>query len=59
MPPLFGVTVLSLELAVAAPFCSLQLADLGARVIKIERPKGVDFEPDDVQTVIGQSVYFV
>jgi itaconate CoA-transferase len=41
--PLEGVTVVSLEQAVAAPFASRQLADLGARVIKVERPDGGDF----------------
>jgi len=41
--PLDGITVVSLEHAIAAPFCSRQLADLGARVIKIERPNGGDF----------------
>ena len=41
--PLAGVTVVALEQAVAAPFASRQLADLGARVIKIERPDGGDF----------------
>ena len=40
MLPLEGITVVALEQAVAAPFCSRQLADLGARVIKIERPGG-------------------
>lgn len=43
MRPLDGITVVSLEHAIAAPFCTRQLADLGARVIKIERPKVGDF----------------
>lgn len=38
MQPLRGVTVVSLEQAIAAPYASRQLADLGARVIKVERP---------------------
>ncbi len=59
MLPLEGITVVSLEQAVAAPFCSRQLADLGARVIKIERPKVGDFARDYDQTVKGQSAYFV
>ncbi len=41
-PPLRGVTVVSLEQAVAVSFATRQLVDLGARVIKIERPGGVD-----------------
>ncbi len=41
--PLDGITVLSLEHAIAAPFATRQLADMGARVIKIERPKVGDF----------------
>jgi len=57
--PLEGITVVSLEQAVAAPFCSRQLADLGARVIKIERPKVGDFARAYDQTVNGQSAYFV
>lgn len=57
--PLAGITVVALEQAVAAPFCSRQLADLGARVIKIERPKVGDFARDYDQTVKGQSAYFV
>jgi itaconate CoA-transferase len=57
--PLTGITVVALEQAVAAPFCSRQLADLGARVIKIERPKVGDFARDYDQTVKGQSAYFV
>jgi itaconate CoA-transferase len=59
MLPLDGITVVSLEQAVAAPFCSRQLADLGARVIKIERPKVGDFARDYDQSVKGQSAYFV
>ena len=43
MLPLEGVTVVSLEQAVAAPFATRQLADLGARVIKVERPEVGDF----------------
>lgn len=57
--PLSNITVIALEQAVAAPFCSRQLADLGARVIKIERPKVGDFARDYDQTVKGQSAYFV
>ena len=59
MRPLEGITVVSLEQAVAAPFCTRQLADLGARVIKIERPGVGDFARDYDQTVKGQSAYFV
>ena len=59
MLPLQGITVVSLEQAVAAPFASRQLADLGARVIKIERPKVGDFARDYDQSVKGQSAYFV
>ncbi|MFC7396093.1 CaiB/BaiF CoA transferase family protein [Chelatococcus sp. GCM10030263] len=43
MRPLDGVTVVTLEHAIAAPFATRQLADLGARVIKVERPEGGDF----------------
>jgi itaconate CoA-transferase len=59
MRPLEGITVISLEQAVAAPFASRQLADLGARVIKIERPGVGDFARDYDQSVKGQSAYFV
>ncbi|HTA10192.1 MAG TPA: CoA transferase, partial [Streptosporangiaceae bacterium] len=41
--PLTGITVVSLEQAVAAPFATRQLADLGARVIKVERAGAGDF----------------
>ena len=57
--PLDGVTVLTLEHAVAAPFATRQLADLGARVIKIERPGEGDFARKYDQRVKGQASYFV
>lgn len=57
--PLSGVTVVGLEQAVAAPFATRQLADLGARVIKIERPDGGDFARSYDATVKGLSSYFV
>ena len=56
--PLDGITVVSLEHAVAAPFCTRQLADLGARVIKVERPGGGDFARGYDQRVKGQSSHF-
>ena len=56
--PLDGVLVVSLEQAVAAPFCSSRLADAGARVIKIERAEG-DFARGYDKAVDGQSAYFV
>src|SRR3972149_10544568 len=59
MLPLEGITVVALEQAVAAPFTTRHLADLGARVIKIERPKVGDFARDYDQSVNGQSAYFV
>lgn len=57
--PLDGITVVTLEQAVAAPFATRQLADLGARVIKIERPGAGDFARGYDRTVHGQSSYFV
>lgn len=57
--PLHGVTVVSVEQAVAAPFATRQLADLGARVIKIERPGDGDFCRRYDRTVTGESSYFV
>ncbi len=57
--PLDGIVVLSLEHAVAAPFCSRQLADYGARVIKIERPGAGDFARHYDSAVNGLSSYFV
>jgi itaconate CoA-transferase len=59
MRPLDGITVIALEHAVAAPFATRQLADLGARVIKIERPKVGDFARDYDATVKGMSSHFV
>lgn len=59
MLPLKGVTVVSVEQAVAAPFATRQLADLGARVIKVERPDGGDFARGYDATVNGLSSYFV
>jgi itaconate CoA-transferase len=57
--PLKDVTVVSIEQAVAAPFATRQLADLGARVIKIERPDGGDFARGYDTAVNGLSSYFV
>jgi itaconate CoA-transferase len=57
--PLDGITVVSIEQAVAAPFATRQLADLGARVIKIERPGAGDFARGYDQTVKGLASYFV
>jgi len=57
--PLAGVTVVSVEQAVAAPFATRQLADLGARVIKVERPGSGDFARHYDTTVKGLASYFV
>jgi itaconate CoA-transferase len=57
--PLDGVTVVTVEQAVAVPFASRQLADLGARVIKIERPGAGDFARDYDHVVKGMSSHFV
>jgi crotonobetainyl-CoA:carnitine CoA-transferase CaiB-like acyl-CoA transferase len=57
--PLDSITVVALEQAVAAPFATRQLADLGARVIKVERAGAGDFARDYDQSVHGQSSYFV
>ncbi len=59
MRPLDGVTVVTLEHAIAAPFCTRQLADLGARVIKIERPGAGDFARDYDTRVRGLASHFV
>ena len=57
--PLDHVTVVSLEHAIAAPFCTRQLADLGARVIKVERPEVGDFARNYDQRARGESSHFV
>lgn len=57
--PLDGITVVTLEHAIAAPFCTRQLADLGARVIKIERPGTGDFARAYDERVQGLSSHFV
>ena len=59
MRPLDGITVITLEHAIAAPFCTRQLADLGARVIKIERPQGGDFARAYDERVRGLASHFV
>jgi crotonobetainyl-CoA:carnitine CoA-transferase CaiB-like acyl-CoA transferase len=56
--PLANITVIALEQAVAAPYCSSRLADAGARVIKIERPEG-DFARGYDTAVNGEASYFV
>src|SRR5258707_13619915 len=56
--PLDGLIVVALEQAVAAPFCTMRLADAGARVIKLERPEG-DFARGYDDVAVGQSSYFV
>jgi itaconate CoA-transferase len=57
--PLDGITVVTLEHAIAAPFCTRQLADLGARVIKIERPGTGDFARAYDERVKGMASHFV
>ncbi|UJW30492.1 CoA transferase [Saccharothrix sp. AJ9571] len=59
MQPLRGVTVVSLEQAIAAPYASRHLADLGARVIKVERPGAGDFARAYDTRVNGLSSHFV
>src|SRR4051794_9923165 len=57
--PLAGLTVVGLEQAVSAPFCTRSLADLGARVIKIENPEGGDFTRNYDSVVHGLAAHFV
>src|SRR5699024_12616067 len=59
MLPLQDITVITLEHAVAAPFCTRQLADMGARVIKIERPGTGDFARGYDERVRGLASHFV
>jgi itaconate CoA-transferase len=59
MRPLEGITVVTLEHAIAAPFCTRQLADLGARVIKVERPVSGDFARAYDARVRGLASHFV
>ena len=59
MPPLDNLTIIALEQAVAAPFATRQLADLGARVIKIERPGVGDFARGYDRAANGLSSHFV
>ncbi len=59
MRPLDGILVVAIEQAIAAPFCTRQLADLGARVVKIERPGGGDFARGYDERVRGLSSHFV
>ena len=57
--PLAGITVIAMEQAVSAPMCTRVLADFGARVIKIENPKGGDFARDYDDVVNGLAAHFV
>jgi crotonobetainyl-CoA:carnitine CoA-transferase CaiB-like acyl-CoA transferase len=57
--PLTGITVVTLEHAVAAPLCTRTLADLGARVIKVENPRGGDFARDYDDVAHGMAAHFV
>src|SRR3954470_20866661 len=59
MRPLDGIKVVTLEHAIAAPFCTRQLADLGARVIKVERPGVGDFARGYAERVRGLASHFV
>ena len=57
--PLAGITVIAMEQAVSAPMCTRVLADFGARVIKIENPRGGDFARDYDDVVNGLAAHFV
>ncbi len=57
--PLAGITVVSLEQAVSAPMCTRTLADFGARVVKVENPRGGDFARHYDDVVNGLAAHFV
>ncbi|MDV3127845.1 CoA transferase [Mycobacterium sp. 21AC1] len=57
--PLTGITIVALEQAVSAPMCTRVLADFGARVIKVENPRGGDFARDYDEVVNGLAAHFV
>jgi len=57
--PLAGITVVALEQAVSAPLCTRTLVDLGARVIKVENPRGGDFARDYDAVAHGMAAHFV
>src|SRR6478609_9925587 len=57
--PLAGITVIAMEQAVSAPMCTRVLADFGARVIKVENPRGGDFARDYDDVVNGLAAHFV
>ena len=59
MLPLDGIFVVTLEQAIAGPFCTRQLADMGARVVKIERPDGGDFARSYDERVRGMASHFI
>src|SRR5215217_4849090 len=59
MRPLTGTTIITLEHAIAAPFATRQLADLGARIIKVERPGVGDFARGYDERVRGLASHFV
>lgn len=57
--PLAGITVVALEQAISAPMCTRTLGDFGARVIKVENPKGGDFARHYDDVVKGLGAHFV
>src|ERR671937_2490245 len=60
MPPLDGITVLDLTRVLSGPYCTMMLADMGARVIKVEQPgKGDDTRAWGPPFIEGESAYFL